>query len=234
MNYPDVVVVIPAAGVGKRMLSQQPKQYLPIENKAVLEHTISKFADLPFVKKVVVAVSAEDEYFADMAISNNKKVHRCTGGSERAESVLLGLEQAKQFNCDWVMVHDGARPCVTSEDITSLLANCVTTNQAGILAAPIADTVKQSNAAAAQVNQTIDRQFLWRAFTPQCAKLTELHQALVAQQDVNGNISSAVTDEASALELAGKPVNLVAGSTSNIKITVPEDLALAEFYLNQE
>lgn len=230
-QFPPLAVVIPAAGVGSRMQAGQAKQYLTLHDKTILEHTVNRFLALDFVKKIYLPVSDTDQMFAQLPLASIDKVVRVPGGKERADSVLNGLKQATSDGCDWVMVHDAARPCVSEEDIRSLYQVCLDKNHPGILATPVRDTMKRSNADNG-ITATVDRNGLWHALTPQCSKASDLQVALEQQLQADGRVSKVITDEASALELAGYPVNLVQGSVKNIKITLPEDLELAEFYLS--
>ena len=231
-QFPPLAVVIPAAGVGSRMQADKAKQYLTIGHKTILQHTLECFVTLPFVEQIYVSVSESDQRFATLDITRSDKVIRVKGGKERADSVLNGVTQAQQDGHQWVMVHDAARPCVSTEDIESLYQTCLEQNEAGILASPVRDTMKRSQTQNQTIATTIDRNGMWHALTPQCAKVEQLHLALRQKLQSDGLISKAITDEASALELAGYPVHLVQGSVKNIKITLPEDLELAEFYLS--
>jgi len=133
----------------------------------------------------------------------------------------------------WVLVHDAARPCVTHEDIDKLIEQCLGNNCGGILAVPVVDTMKlatESTVNETSVSETVERTHLWHAFTPQMFKVKELKQAIEQAQD-KGLV---ITDESSAIEYAGLPSLLVSGRRDNIKITRPEDLALASFYLEQQ
>ncbi len=157
-------------------------------------------------------------------------VIRVAGGKERADSVLSGLNYVSaQLPCEWVLVHDAARPCVTLNDIDRLIDVCCAHPTGGILASPVRDTMKRANKEN-NIDHTVDREALWHALTPQMFKTQQLTRALAdaLQQGV------AITDEASALEWLGETPALVQGSANNIKITQPEDLALAEFYLSRE
>lgn len=227
-DKPAVFCVIPAAGVGKRMKAAHPKQYLTINDKTILQHTIERMQSLDFVQKVIVAISPDDQYFADLNLSGNIEVVH--GGKERVDSVLQGLK-ALNYGLDdphnaWVLVHDAARPNVGSDDVLKLVEQCLTQNCGGILATPVRDTMKRGGE---RIDHTEPRENLWHALTPQFFALTELIAALETglAQGVN------ITDEASAVEHLGKPVLLVEGRSDNLKITRPEDLALATFYLNQ-
>lgn len=227
-------VVIPASGIGKRMNSTVAKQYLRLSGKTVLEHTIDCFLQLPQVEEIVVAIAAHDETFSQLPISSHHKVNVVIGGKERANSVLNGLEYLHNKQSQWVMVHDAARPCLEQSDILKLIQQCVQSNSAGILATPVRDTMKRSIVNSQLIDKTEDRNNLWHALTPQCSKVSVLFQALNSQVSDSGDINSKVTDEASALELAGHGVALISGSAKNIKITQPEDLELAEYYIKSK
>lgn len=225
----SVVAIVPAAGVGSRMRADRPKQYLTIDEKTVLEHTVEKLLAHPVVKSVIVAVSEEDPYYTDLPINQRQNVIRVSGGKERADSVLSGLNYVVQHQLsDWVMVHDAARPCVNLQDIDRLISEACQHHCGAILASPVRDTMKRANARQ-EVDHTVEREAMWHALTPQMFKTERLSQALcrALEQGV------AITDEASALEWVGEHPALVQGSATNIKITQPEDLALAEFYLTR-
>jgi 2-C-methyl-D-erythritol 4-phosphate cytidylyltransferase len=230
---PSIAVIIPAAGIGKRMQSAVAKQYLSIDSKTVIEHTIGKFVELPFVQIVIVALSKDDTVFSTLAYSSHTKVVTVEGGKERADSVLSGLKMAKQLSLEWVMVHDAARPCVLTSEIVNLYQNCINNDVAGILAVRVKDTMKRAVKGKAHIDHTVSREELWHALTPQCSKLVDLTSAL-EKQLVNGRVQSNVTDEASALELAHIDVQLVESSNRNIKITEPEDLNLARLFIQSE
>lgn len=224
-------VVIPASGIGKRMQTQMPKQYLPLLGKPVLAHTIGCFIDLPNVDEVVVVIAQHDETFKTLPIANHAKIRTIIGGKERANSVLNGIQYLHSKGTQWVMVHDAARPCVEQSDILNLAKQCFNNDQAGILATQVRDTMKRSVSNSNLINKTEDRNSLWHAFTPQCCEVNQLFEALNSQISQDGDMNPNITDEASALELAGIPVTLVNGSATNIKITQPEDLGLAEYYI---
>ncbi|MCA0934944.1 2-C-methyl-D-erythritol 4-phosphate cytidylyltransferase [Vibrio alginolyticus] len=224
------IAIVPAAGVGSRMKADRPKQYLLIDGKAVLEHTVEKLLSHPNIAKVVVSVTEGDPYFPELAIANHPDVIRVAGGKERADSVLSGLNYVSaHFASEWVLVHDAARPCVSLTDIDCLIDVCVAHPTGGILASPVRDTMKRANSVQ-NIDHTVEREALWHALTPQMFKTQQLTRALAdaLQQGI------AITDEASALEWLGENPALIQGDASNIKITQPEDLALAEFYLSRE
>ncbi|GLS26013.1 2-C-methyl-D-erythritol 4-phosphate cytidylyltransferase [Marinibactrum halimedae] len=223
--------IVPAAGVGARMGSDLPKQYLTMQGKTVIEHTLDRLLTLPTLEKVIVAIGKHDGIWQTLLSASSHRVLSTIGGRDRADSVLAGLNALKTLasDDDWVMVHDAARPCVRLPCLEKLIQKVVEHDCGGILAVPASDTLKQSSADNI-VSCTIDRQEIWQAQTPQMFKVGQLREALAAA--LEGGYP--VTDEASAIERAGLPVMLVEGRRDNIKITHPEDLPLAEFLLGQQ
>lgn len=221
--------VVPAAGVGKRMQADKPKQYLELSGKTVLEHTLTRLLQADVFSAIAVAVSKEDPYWPELEISKNAKVIVAAGGKERADSVLSALQalNAKASDNDWVLVHDAARPCITRSDIHQLINFLQEDAVGGILALSSHDTLKKVEGS--QIIKTIDRSQIWRALTPQMFRYGLLKTAL---EVAIGNPE--ITDEASALEMQGLAVNIVEGRSDNIKITRPEDLALAQFYMEHQ
>ncbi|MDO6428117.1 2-C-methyl-D-erythritol 4-phosphate cytidylyltransferase [Thalassotalea sp. 1_MG-2023] len=226
---PKIVAVIPAAGVGKRMQTHCPKQYLSIANKTILQHTVDKLASHPSISSIVISVSKSDQYFASTQLAEHPKVSVAKGGKERVDSVLNGLCAIEEQTVDWVIVHDAARPCITHQDIDLLIEQCLLQQTGGLLAIPVRDTMKRSYVEdkTAFVKKTVAREHLWHALTPQMYPAKLLKKA-IEQALIDGK---AVTDEASAIELAGGSSLLVQGRADNIKITQPDDLAMAEFIL---
>lgn len=250
---PNVIVAIPAAGVGSRMGASQPKQYLSLLGQTVLEHTVNKFLSLDCVQNVVIAISKTDPYFNQLPIASHPKVVVVDGGKERADSVANAVNWAKgkckDKENDWILVHDAARPCVDKRDVLNLIKQAQTSQRNAILGMPVKDTMKRTkkrsysqdfiqstgaSVAGEQIDHTVSRNQLWHAFTPQCCKLSELSSALTELTNDKGQLDGRVTDEASALELCGFDVDIIESSPKNIKITVPDDLLLAEFYLKSE
>ena len=223
----DIVAVLPAAGIGSRMQSELPKQYLTIEGKTLLEHAINALLRSPRVRKVVVAISPQDTFFAQLPIAQDPRIQVVTGGAQRADSVMAGLKEAG--DAEWVLVHDAARPCLHHDCLTRLLAISATSKVGGILAAPVRDTMKRGEPGVEKIAHTVDRQDLWHALTPQFFPLDLLKTCLTRALEEGAT----VTDEASALEHCGYHPQLVPGRSDNIKVTRPEDLALAAFYLTQ-
>ena len=232
-----VWVVIPAAGVGKRMQTDTPKQYLKINDKTVLEHTLGCFIQHPDIAGIVVALHPEDPYWKSLTLADSlppdMPLYTVEGGHERSDSVmqaldyLLMVEQAAETT--WVMVHDAARPLLSYDDIDKLLAIRGTDEVGGLLASPVRDTMKRALPESARVEKTESRDYLWHALTPQLFRLGELSSALKLCFEKG----IAVTDEASAMEAMGKHPLLVEGSSSNIKITQPADFKLASLMLSQ-
>jgi len=221
--------VVPAAGVGKRMNADRPKQYLPLLDKTVIEHTLMRLLKADVFSAVAVAISEEDPYWPELDIASNEKVITAAGGKERADSVLSALKAIRTLasDDDWVLVHDAARPCITTIDINHLINSLKTDDVGGILALSSHDTLK--NVQGDFIVETLDRRHIWRALTPQMFRYGLLKSALEAAE---GN--PAITDEASALELKGLKPKIVEGRPDNIKITRPEDLALAQFYMEHQ
>ena len=224
-------VLIPAAGVGKRFGGPVPKQYLELSGRLVIDHALGLFADHPAISGCVVVLSSEDEYWPESRFAAHPRVHRAPGGRERCHSVANGLDRlaADASSEDWVLVHDAARPCLHPDDLDALIAALHDEPVGALLAVPVHDTVKRS-IDARHVDGTVPRSALWRAFTPQAFRLGLLQRALAAAA-VQGE---AVTDDASAVELLGLKPRLVEGRGDNIKITRPEDLHLARFFLQQQ
>ncbi len=228
MQNTPLVVVVPAAGVGKRMQASCPKQYLTIGQLTILEHTVLRLISHPLVTKVILALGEDDEYFADTELFSHKQVQVVTGGKERVDSVLAGLKSIVHNECPWVLVHDAARPCLSLNDLNELISTCLSKNCGGILATPVRDTMKRGHGD--KVKLTVERDNLWHALTPQMFPTLLLKNAI--EQALQAN--ALITDEASAIEFIGEECLLVDGSSENIKITRPDDLAYAEFILNKQ
>ncbi|CCF08379.1 2-C-methyl-D-erythritol 4-phosphate cytidylyltransferase [Pantoea sp. PA1] len=223
----DVIAVVPAAGIGSRMQATCPKQYLTIGQHTLLEHSIARLFSHPAVSQVIVALSPDDRHFAALPLADDPRVICVTGGDTRAESVLAGLQVAQ--GASWVLVHDAARPCLHPDDLDRLLQLRETSKTGGILAAPVCDTMKRGEPGQAAIAHTVDRDNLWHALTPQFFPRALLTASLMRAL----NEGATITDEASALEYCGYHPELVTGRSDNIKVTRPEDLALAAFYLSQ-
>lgn len=240
-------VVVPAAGVGRRMEAAHPKQYLPLAGKTVIEHSLAALLNIPSLDKIIVALGADDEYWRDLGCAEDARIAQVEGGKERQDSVLNALEALCELHGadaeDWVLVHDAARPCVETADVEGLVTAVISACQqdahygGGLLAASMDNTVKESQVsqksqesartALPHVVATRQRELLWQALTPQLFPLGLLKQAL---HDAAA-CAVALTDESSALERLGYRPLLVAGSKTNIKITHASDLLLAEAIL---
>nr|WP_086940247.1 2-C-methyl-D-erythritol 4-phosphate cytidylyltransferase [Thaumasiovibrio occultus] len=222
----SIVAVVPAAGVGKRMGADRPKQYLLLNQTTLIEHTLHVLLSHPQIARVVVSLGAEDPYFSTLAIANHPRITQVVGGAERVDSVLAGL---KAVNEPWVMVHDAARPCVRHSDIDALIATAMSSDNGAILAAPVKDTMKRGTMDGT-IDKTVCRENLWHALTPQMFRTPQLIEALT--QAIAAGVN--VTDEASAMEHCGMSPRIVSARSDNIKVTSPEDLALATFFLQQQ
>jgi 2-C-methyl-D-erythritol 4-phosphate cytidylyltransferase len=225
---PHYWVIIPAAGVGKRMGGVKPKQYLTLSGKTVLEHSLDRMLEHNDIEGAVIALSDDDLYWKGLGYRHNKSVRLAPGGKERCDSVLNALQilSRKAHDADWVLVHDAARPCVRLDDIQKLIEICKNHSVGGILAVPVRDTIKKSNEQN-EIIETVDRTSLWHAQTPQMFRLGMLRDALASALDKGVEI----TDESSAMEWAGYKPLLVEGHADNIKITRKEDANLARYYL---
>jgi 2-C-methyl-D-erythritol 4-phosphate cytidylyltransferase len=229
-------VVIPAAGSGRRMSAagrphSTPKQYLPLAGRTVIEWAVAPLLEHPGCQAACVVLAADDEQWQTLPVSHEPRICIARGGAERADSVRAGLAAvaapvAVRPQCgedDWVLVHDAARPCLSMTDLQHLLDSLHADPVGGLLAAPLVDTLKRADAAQ-RVAQTLSREALWRAQTPQMFRCGLLQRALAAA----ATHGLAVTDESQAVELAGHQPKLVAGHPDNLKITVSADLQQAE------
>jgi 2-C-methyl-D-erythritol 4-phosphate cytidylyltransferase len=226
-----IAAVIPAAGVGKRMQSAIPKQYLTLHGKTILEHSVGRICSHPQLSALWLALDNADPYFAATALAG-RTIERVAGGSERVYSVLSALKQINAAVYPWVLVHDAARPLVREADITILINRCLQAGHGGILACPVRDTMKRGKTSAGGnlVAGTVEREQLWHALTPQFFPTRQLRLAITDALAAGVTI----TDEASAMEWAGQPVLLVEGQADNIKITRPADLTLAAYIYDQQ
>ena len=221
--------IVPAAGAGKRMGADIPKQYLTLGDRSVLEHTLDTLLSCQRLAGVILVLSPADQRWAEIAQRYTQQaLETVGGGAERSHSVLNGLDHlaTRATDDDWALVHDAARPCVSAEDIECLMSTLEGGREGGLLGVPVADTMKRVDKELS-ISDTVDREGLWHAYTPQMFRLGALRTAL--QQAIGSG--QPVTDEANAMELAGYRPRMVQGSRDNIKITVPSDLPLAAFYL---
>jgi 2-C-methyl-D-erythritol 4-phosphate cytidylyltransferase len=227
----DAWAVIPAAGAGRRVGAPIPKQYLELAGRPVIAHTLAPLLAHPRIRTLVVAVDPADAHWGATALAAHPRVRRVAGGVERCHSVQNALEAlaAGAADDDWVLVHDAARPCLRAADLDRLFEELAEDPVGGLLGVPVRDTMKAAGPDG-RVLRTVPRAELWHAFTPQMFRLGLLRRALGSAL-AGGKL---VTDEASAVELLGLAPRLVEGHADNIKITRPEDLALARFYLEQQ
>ena len=218
--------LVPAAGFGARMGIELPKQYLDLAGQPMIWHAVSTLCACPDIKTVFVVLAPGDEYFAryDWSHCGEKLVTLYCGGATRAESVGNGLLASELEADDWVLVHDAARPCLTQSLLNKMIAELRDDQVGGILAVPVADTLKRSDAQQ-RIACTEPREGLWQAQTPQMFRAGLLAEGLAR--------SSTVTDEASAIEGLGLQPKLVASDSSNFKVTYPQDIKLAELLLKE-
>ena len=230
MTGPRHFALIPAAGVGARMGSSSPKQYVMIAGKPMLLHVLDTFAASPLIEHTYVVVNAEDKYIQEVMASAPHLEGRVTvifnGGATRHVSVRKGLTVLSDFADadDWVLVHDAARPGLTVDMIAQLIEALDNDPVGGLLAVPVIDTLKRG-AGDGHVQATVPRSGLWAAQTPQMFRYAMLRRALETVEDV--------TDESSAIESLGLQPRLVEGSARNFKVTLPQDVVLAEMYLHE-
>ena len=218
--------LVPAAGFGARMGNELPKQYLDLAGRPMIWHALSTLCANPNIKTVFAVLAPDDEYFAryDWSHCGGKLAPLYCGGKTRAESVANGLLASELEPDDWVLVHDAARPCLSAHLLARMIAELRDDPVGGILAVPVADTLKRADARQ-RVVHTEPREGLWQAQTPQMFRAGLLAEALAR--------SNNVTDDASAVEALGLQPKLVASDTGNFKVTYPQDIELAELLLNK-
>ena len=210
------------------MHSDTPKQYLPVAGKPMLQHALETFTRSEAIAHIFVVVNRDDGYIDDVLARLPLGRQRISvvrnGGASRQQSVLNGLAamRGEIGDDDWVLVHDAARPGLNQTLIERLIDAVGTDAVGGLLALPVVDTIKRSNADG-RAEATVPRDALWAAQTPQMFAYARLQQALAS--------AAAVTDEASAIEMTGLRPMLVEGDARNFKVTSPQDIALAEMYL---
>jgi 2-C-methyl-D-erythritol 4-phosphate cytidylyltransferase len=227
-----MLAIVPAAGVGTRLPGEAPKQYRHLAGRPMLWHAVRAVC-VPPVRSVAVVLSPGDSQFDqyDWSAFAGRLQPLFCGGATRRDSVYNGLVALMDEldPGDWVLVHDAARPCLPEADLRALVAQCEGDEVGGLLAFPVADTVKKAGkdeGGAQRVAATEDRSQLWLAQTPQMFRAALLAQAL-------RQATGPVTDEAAAVEQLGLRPRLVAGSRENIKVTYPEDMAIAESILSR-
>ncbi|UCV01818.1 2-C-methyl-D-erythritol 4-phosphate cytidylyltransferase [Dechloromonas denitrificans] len=223
---PRYFAIVPAAGSGSRFGAEKPKQYLNLLGRPLIYHTLAALVACPEIERVWVVLSPDDPYWPQhdwSELGAKLETVRC-GGATRAASVANGLQAAAMVasDDDWVLVHDAARPCLSAAMLAGLFEELANDAVGGILAVPVADTLKRADAGQ-RVAATEPRDGLWQAQTPQMFRYGRLCEALEKCR--------AVTDEASAIEALGLKPKLVRGDATNLKVTFPADLALAAMIL---
>lgn len=216
-------IVIVSAGKGSRMGTVESKQYLLLQDKPIIIHTLEVFNRMPMVKEIVLVTGQDDVERAAEWVRQyklDKVIKVIAGGSERQHSVYKGLQQMKT---EWVMIHDGVRPFVDPTDIEACFQTALRTG-AAVLAVPVKDTIKQVDGSGTIV-ATPDRQSLWAIQTPQTFRVSDL---LMCHEDAQRS-GFVGTDDSMLVERMGIPVTVVQGSYSNIKLTTPDDLEYAAF-----
>ncbi len=231
MNKDNYFLIVPASGVGTRMGSSTPKQYLRLENGlTIIDQCLKTLLEIKLISGFVVALSSTDSFFQSSHFYNHSKILAIAeGGKERFNSVLSALNslnKTAQPN-DWVLVHDSVRPCIKKSDIEKLIREVSNDSIGGILATSAIDTVKEKNASGSI--KTIDRKKLYMAQTPQMFRFGILKEAIESAIRMGGRI----TDESEAIEKLGHSVKIIGGSSSNIKITAKDDIDLANYFLKK-
>ena len=229
MNKDKYFLVVPASGIGQRMNSTIPKQYIILEKGlTILDQCLNTILSNDLISGFIVALDKKDSHFKSSDFAKDPKlISITTGGKERFHSVLNALnalDQTAKPN-DWVLVHDAVRPCIRKEDINKLIEEVADDKVGGILANRIVDTVKQKNNGG--LVSTIDRQKLYIAQTPQMFRYAILKDSI--EKAIESNMH--ITDESEALESQNYSIRIVEGSSSNIKITTQEDIHLANYFL---
>ncbi len=215
--------IIAAAGVGQRMGSNLPKQYSTIAGRTLLEWAIDPFLNSPKIERIIVALSKDDCWFAQLAISKNPKITTAVGGAIRYQSVLSALHSLSNTasNDDWVIVHDAARPNFKLEDLNKLINTVGDHPVGGILGTPLSDSLKKVNFENS-IESNIPREGLWRAWAPQIFR----YGLLVSSHEKCLNDNYSVTDESSAIHYLGYQSLMVSGRSDNFKVTTPEDFEM--------
>ena len=212
--------IIPAAGIGSRIKSDIPKQYLTINNQIILERVVNLFSSRDDIKKVVVVLHPQDKWWPSLNLVYPEKIATVIGGKERVHSVLLGLDFLGHFadQHDWVLVHDAARPFLSNDNITTVLQATKNHPVGGLLGVPVVDTIKRVDNEN-NVVETISRDCLWQAQTPQCFRYQLLKSSIEKALAEN----KGVTDESSAIEYAGFKPKMILGDVRNKKVTFVDD-----------
>lgn len=213
-----IYAIVPAAGMGMRANTTQPKQFLSIGKHTIIEYALAPLIARDDIEKIVVVLNDQQQW-RNLPIAKHPKIITTQGGDTRSQSVLNGLAALAATEDDWIVVHDAARPCLSDSELAHLLAAIADHPVGGLLATPVRDTLKKSDAEGC-IENTVDRSDLWQAQTPQCFRFGLLQQALTKYRDV--------TDESEAVERLGYRAKLVPGLLTNFKVTHPEDIQLAQ------
>lgn len=226
-----VWAIVPASGVGHRMQGQKPKQYLPLDGKTIIEHTLDRLLSFDGIDGVVLVLRPHDRDWQTINYQSEKPLITTSGGELRQHSVFNGLRKLleQEFDDPYAMVHDAVRPLVCHADLRKLIEAAIDHSAGALLALPITDTLKHQDQDS-NIDRTVPRAGLWRAFTPQLFKAKLLHRAL--EQVIENDRE--VTDDASAIESLGLRPRLVECNAENLKITWPEDLSLATQILRRQ
>lgn len=232
---PRYWAVIPAAGIGKRIqastANNTPKQYLKIQGRTILEHTLLRLKQINNLAGIVLVLGEDDDWWLQLDDSLRGEVITAKGGVQRANSVYNGLLALKEVASakDWILVHDAVRPCIALQDINTLCNELSDGETGGLLASPVRETLKKVNSDL-MIESTVPREDYWLAATPQMFPYGVLMEAI--EKALQDNIP--ITDEAHAMEYAGYGVKIVQGSADNIKITHVEDIFMAQQILNKQ
>lgn len=238
-HLPTVYSMIVAAGRGSRFGASCPKQYVQINNKTLLEHSVARLATSSHINQCLLVIADKDTYAQTLDFNASDfgiPITYAIGGAERWQSVQAGVEAIVKSGAkasDLILIHDAARPAVPTDDINRVISAAMDEPYGAILAAPVADTLKQvctgatdnndaESAVGSYIQRTLDRSGIWQAQTPQVFRIGALRHALthISQHHLN------ITDEASAFEYLDLPIRLIIGSRQNIKLTYPEDAVL--------
>ena len=227
----NFVAIIPAAGDSSRYSGEIPKQFLRVDGRTVLELSIRPLLDFSECLGVCVLVPPEDQFHKALEIKDNPKIFLAEGGTSRIDSVAKGVKfwQQSELSYDYILIHDAARPCLRSSDVKQLLTSIDDEVDGVVLGIPCSDTIKKVSAEGSLILNTLDRNKLWRAFTPQIFRKEVLQKNALEE-----NIEKEFTDEASLVEANGGKLKMVKGFEDNIKLTFPEDLGLIKSILSSQ
>ncbi len=227
--HPTIIALVPAAGTGARLGDDKPKQYLDLNGRPMIYHTLKALAGVDRVARIIVILSPKDQYWrgfsADWQDFGGRVETRAIGGETRAASVANGLAALDCDADDWVLVHDAARPGIETVLVNNLIDQLSDDKIGGLLATPLADTIKRADSAQ-RVATTLPREDIWCAQTPQMFRYGLLREAIAT--------FPTATDEAGAIEALGHHPKLVMGSARNFKITYAGDMQLARLLLAKE